>query len=316
MFKTKKYPLFAFALIVALLIAACGENTDAETVIQTAVAQTVAAQNTQQAPPTATPAADLFATPTPLDALLTLTPPAEPAAPTAASARFECAKASLVGENDDVLPDGIVLKPGEKFTKIWYIQNTSPCVWTTDYKIVFWDGNVMGGGYVYNLPQVTAPGQTVPISLVLTAPETNGTYRSSWKLQTPDKINFGVGMYDAAFYTDIVVSDSNKPPYGILSVTYNITREPPKGCPFNIFYRVYATITVNGPYEFTYYWEQKDGNNSKPRTIYMDKAGSITISRDWKVSINDSHNDRWMRIIVIDPVYKEYDKAVWPFECK
>lgn len=319
MFKSKKYLLFTITIITILIATACGQGPDAEATIQTAVAQTVAAQNTEQASHTATPAADLFATPTPLDLSLTLTPLADLASPTptsGSSARFECAKASLVGENDNVLPDGVVLKPGEKFTKTWYIQNTSPCVWNTDYKIVFWNGNIMGGGYVYNLPQATAPGQTVPISLVLTAPDSSGDYRSEWKLQTPDKINFGVGMYDAAFYTHIVVSDSNRPPYGILSVNYNITREPEKGCPFNIWYTVHATITVSGPYEFDYRWEQSDGNNSQVRTLYLDKAGSITLTRGWKVSINDSHNDRWMRIVVTDPVYREYDKAIWPFECK
>lgn len=319
MLKSRKYLLFTITMIAVLLVTACGGNTDPERVIQTAVAETVMAQNTEQAPPTETPSApDLFPTQTPYAPPATFTPFPTSVSPTppGATGKFECAKASLVSENTNVLPDGVVLKPGETFTKTWVIQNTSTCVWDTNYKIVFWDGNIMGGGYVYNLPQITPPGQTVPISLVLTAPEANGTYRSEWKLQTPDRINFGVGMYDVPFYTEIVVSDAKKPPYGILSVEYEITRRPPTGCPFNIWYTVYATITVSGPYEFTYYWAQKDGNNSNPKTIYMDKAGSITLSREWKVAIIDSQADRWMQIIVTDPVYKEYGKATWPFECK
>lgn len=313
MFKPIKYILFSVTMITSLLITSCGADSTTDEVIQTAVAQTVAAQNTEQAMVTETPS--VLATQTPLSFDATLTPLGSLASPTATLnlSKAECAKASLTSET---IADGTVFKPGEQFTKTWQITNTSNCVWDTNYKIVFWDGDIMGGGYVYNLPQVTGPGQTIPISLVLTAPVSNGTFRSEWKLQTPDKIPFGVGLYDNSFYTEIVVSDAKKPPYGILSVDYNITRRPTTGCPFNIWYTVYATITVSGPYEFSYYWAQKDGNDSGIKTVFMDKAGSMTISREWKVSIIDSQNDRWMQIIVTDPVYREYGKATWPFECK
>jgi hypothetical protein len=313
MSKPIKYILFAATIITSLLITSCGADLTQDEIIQTSVAQTVAAQNTEQAKSIETPSVP--ATQTPLQSDTTLTPLAPLPSPTSTLnlSKAECAKASLSSET---VPDGIVFKPGEQFTKTWQITNTSNCVWDTNYKIIFWNGDIMGGGYVYNLPQVTGPGQTLPISLVLTAPASSGTYRSEWKLQTPDKINFGVGMYDRPFYTEIVVSDDKNPPYGILSVDYQITREPATGCPFNIWYTVHATITVSGPYEFSYYWAQKDGNNSGVKTIYMDKAGSRTISREWKVSINDSQGDRWMQIIVTDPVYREYGKATWPFECK
>jgi hypothetical protein len=101
----------------------------------------------------------------------------------------------------------------------------------------------------------------------------------------------------------------------VLSVTYDIVRDPPTGCPRNIWYTVTATITVSGPLEFSYYWAQSDGNDSNVKTILMTEAGSKTVSREWKVGLTDSQRDRWMQIIVTDPVYTEYDKAIWSFPC-
>ena len=85
------------------------------------------------------------------------------------------------------------MKPGEQFWKTWTIRNTSSCAWNTSYQIVFWDGNVMGGGYVYNFPQSVPPGNVVEIPLLLTAPLTDGQHVSEWKFKTPDGILFGVG---------------------------------------------------------------------------------------------------------------------------
>ena len=45
----------------------------------------------------------------------------------------------------ETIPDGTIYAPGQKFTKTWEIKNTSNCSWNTSYKIVFWDGNTLGG---------------------------------------------------------------------------------------------------------------------------------------------------------------------------
>jgi hypothetical protein len=313
MFRSKKYLLFTVTVIATLLLSACGAGSTQEAVIQTAVAETIAAQSTTEVPSTETPSAPAIATQTPFQ-LPTSLPTLPSPAVTSGASKFECAKASLQDEN---VVDGIIMKPGEQFTKTWYITNTSTCVWDTGYKIVFWDGNILGGGYVYNLPQITAPGQTVPISLILTAPSTDGTYRSEWKLQTPDQINFGVGMYSAAFYTEIVVSSAEKPEYAVTSVDLVIVREPKFGCqPANMVYTAYATFTTNGPLEFKYQWRQQDGNNSGPQTIKMTAAGTKTVTRVWMLGRAASQNsNRWFQIVLLDPVYKEYPTVGFEFYC-
>lgn len=303
-------------IIAGLLATSCGQSVDSQSAIQTSVAETVAAQ-----PPvepiviTEAPAAALipsqtpFAQPTTGLLLPTPTPPAA-----SSGSKAACASASL---QDETIVDGTIFKPGEQFTKTWYITNTSTCTWDTTYKIIFWDGDILGGGYVYNLPQAAGPGQTIPISLVLTAPSADGAYRSEWKLQTPDNFNFGVGMYQTAFYTDIVVSSSTKPTYAVTSVELSVTRDPAFGCePANIVYTAYATFTTNGPLEFQYRWQQQDGNRSSAQTVKMTAAGKKTVTREWKLGRAASQNsNRWFQIILLDPVYREYPQVGFTFEC-
>lgn len=320
MTRSIKYLLFTIPVITALLIASCGADSAAQDptiIIQTSVAETVAAQNALETPNTETPSAPAIPTKTPFQALTPLatlaSPP--PTFPTSSStSKSECAKSSLVSET---VVDGKIFKPGEQFIKTWEITNTSTCVWDTSYKIVFWDGDILGGGYVYNLPQIVGPGQTVPISLVLTTPLIDGPYRSEWKLQTPDNITFGVGAYNASFYTEIVVSSAEKPKYTVTSVELYITREPDFGCqPANIVFTAYATFTTNGPLEIIYRWHQQDGNNGGPQVIKMKEAGKKTVSRVWKLGRAASQNDnRWFSITIEDPFYKDYPPAGFTFAC-
>lgn len=314
MTQSKKYLLFATILIATILVSSCGGNVDAETAIQTSVAETVAAQTPVIISVTETPDASLPPTQTPFAMPTISTLPPTPTLSTAGETKAECAKASL---QDETLVDGKIFKPGTEFTKTWYIKNESNCVWDTSYKIIFWDGDTLGGAYVYNLPQITGPGQTVPVSLVLTAPTADGTYRSEWKLQTPDNINFGVGVYQAAFYTEVVVSSAQNPNYAVTSMELTIDREPDYGCqPANMVYTASATFTTNGPLEFKFRWFQQDGNNSGFQTVKMTEAGKKTFTREWKLGRAASENsNRWFQIVLIEPVYTEYPPVGFTFEC-
>lgn len=319
MFKHKNKSLFTYTFIAALLIVACGgETIDPETAIQTSVAETVAAQTPIVI--TQTPGATEFPTQTPF-AVPTLGSPIPLISPTAintntSGSKADCAKASLQSET---IIDGEIFKPGEQFTKTWYITNTSTCVWDTTYKIVFWNGDILGGGYVYNLPQITGPGQTIPISLVLTTPATPGKYRSEWKLQTPDNFNFGVGYLQAAFYTEIEVVNPNTPvAYDIVDASLEITREPATGCaPANMVYTATVTITTNGPFEFRYRINQQDGNNGYNKWVKVKEATKYVDSEHtWKLGRAASQNsNRWMQLVILYPYYKEYPRVGFEFYC-
>lgn len=311
MYKTTKYIFLNTLLIASFLVTACGAGNAQDPFISTSVAQTVAAQNAEPTN-TETPSvpASTIITQTPFALSPTLTPLASPTLP-ANITTSECAKASLESET---IIDGTIYKPGEQFTKVWQITNTSNCVWDTNYKIVFWSGDILGGAYYYNLPQATGPGQTIPIALVLTTPTIDGTYRSEWKLQTPDSIEFGVGSYDAAFYTVIAVSSAENPNYGIASVTTSITREPKTGCPANSLFTVNATVSTSGPVDFTYYWDQSDGNNSNPKTFIMETAGTKTFTREWMFGRANTQGPKWISFKITDPAYPE-QVVNFTFEC-
>lgn len=315
MFRSKIYLLLAVTIISILLVSACGQGVDAESAIQTSVAETVAAQTPVMIPVTQTPDGNLPPTKTPFAqgtsgtpiSLFTATiPPVTPG-----SSKAECASASL---QDESIVDGQIFRPGDQFTKTWYITNTSNCVWDTSYKIIFWDGDLLGGGYYYNLPQSVGPGQTIPISLILIAPATDGTYRSEWKLQTPDGHNFGVGMYQTAFYTEIAVSSATKPSYGITSVEIYAVREPQTGCPANTLFTIYAIVSTSGPYEFSYYWDQKDGNNSEAKSIYIKTATETTFKREWKFGRANTQGPKWVSFNITEPVSKEF-RVDFEFVC-
>lgn len=320
MFKSKTRSLLAFAVTAALLITSCGESTDTQSAIQTSVAETVAAQAPTAAPATeGAPAATSIPTQTPFATPLTPVAFLSPTAASGPGSKAECAKASLQEDGPPV--DGKIFKPGDQFTKTWYIKNESTCVWDTSYKIIFWDGDLLGGGYVYNLPQVTGPGQAVPVSLVLIAPATPGTYRSEWKLQTPDNINYGVGVYQSAFYTEIVVADlttTTAIAYDITSASLVITRDPKVGCqPANIVYTANVTITTNGPLKVKYKIYQQDGNNGNSYKFELKEAGAYqNSSHVWKLGRAASQNsNRWMQIVITEPFYREYEQVGFTFEC-
>jgi hypothetical protein len=321
MFKSIKTTLLVTIITTSLLITACGGKATAEASqemdkIQTAVAATVAAQDTAEAantPAPAGPTAPVF-TQTPLRFSPTLTPLAPLASPTLPSdkPKSECASASLISET---IPDGTIFKPGEKFTKTWEIKNTSTCVWNTTYKIIFWDGDVLGGSYVYNLPQAVGPGQTFPISLLLVAPKTATTVKSEWKLETPDGIKFGVGQYNASFYVQVAVSVAATPNYGVTAVDYKMVREPATGCPANVDYILYATVATSGPIELTYYWAQSDGNDGSPTTIKIDSATTTVLKHHWKLHIATNTGTRWMAFVVVSPNPHVYPHAEFTKTC-
>lgn len=310
------YGSIALTVIAAVLIASCNAGgAEVESSIATSVALTVSAQESSAPDATETPGIPqptAFPTKTPVQFIPTLTALAPVASPTrqASSGASSCARASLVSET---VSDGTIFKPGDAFTKTWEIKNTSTCYWDTSYKIIFWDGDVLGGAYVYNLPQAVPPGGVVPISLVLKAPTTDGTYTSKWMLQTPDSVEFGVGDLSAPFYAQIVVSSSANPNYGVTSVTYTLEASPPPDeCPTNVTYTAYATVTTNGPLTFNYYWQQSDGHNPKGKVIKMEKAGSIVLSNSWTLHISANKGTRWMAIAIGPYNGDTYDYVVYP----
>jgi hypothetical protein len=103
---------------------------------------------------------------------------------------------------DDVtIPDGTVLAPGETFVKTWTLQNTGFCMWKADYTLTFFEGDSMSG-LDTEIGRAVASGRQAKISIVLTAPYSEGTYTGYWLLA--DEYGTAFGM---PFYVQIVVEN-------------------------------------------------------------------------------------------------------------
>lgn len=178
---------------------------------ETALARvTELAALTQAAVPAATTPAPspTQATATPTVAGTTVIPTSIFAAsPTGGTPATNCDRAAANDATIDVtIPDNTVFAPGQKFTKVWRLQNSGTCTWTTEYAIVWFSGEKLATNQVVAVPAAVAPGQYVDISVEMTAPNTPGTYQSNWKFRNPKGFLFGIGPNaDAAFWAIIVV---------------------------------------------------------------------------------------------------------------
>ena len=116
-----------------------------------------------------------------------------------------CDRAQFV--TDVTVPDGTTFAPGTSFTKTWRFKNVGTCTWSTAYAVVFDSGDKMGGPDLVNLPKAVAPGQTVDVSVSLTAPDAAASYKGYWKFQNASGVRFGLGTAGTkAWWVDIRVA--------------------------------------------------------------------------------------------------------------
>lgn len=214
--KTTFYLLLTLVLLAVTACRAGSEQNPTATeagaeAVKTAAAQTAEAALTAQAATLAAPTAtetQVPASDTPSAPTATLTP-ALTATQTPVPNAGGQDRAQFVA--DVTVPDGTDFKAGEAFTKTWRLLNAGSSTWTTEYALVFVSGAQMGGAASVPLPQNVAPGDTVDVSVDLTAPQENGLQRGFWMLQNAAGGNFGIGPgFDLAFYVEINVTGGSE----------------------------------------------------------------------------------------------------------
>ena len=198
--------LIVVGLLLVFLVSACETATpepSAESVVyevQTVAAETLSAQVTPSPTSTATSIPTPSATPTPYVYSTTVTPtPTSYTWYSTYSASYDCNASELV--SDMTIPDGTILSPGEVFVKTWKFKNVGKCAWEEDYLVVFVDGDGMDGETGY-LDTTVAVGKRGDASVVLVAPDEEGTYYAYWQLADEDGYAFG-----ELAYVEIVVSE-------------------------------------------------------------------------------------------------------------
>lgn len=143
----------------------------------------------------------------------TATPTRTPGGVTVTVPPSACDKAQFIADVN--VPDGTVMNPGATFTKTWRLKNVGTCAWSTSYQLVFSSGEQMGAPASAAFPKNVAVGETVDISINMTAPAAAGSYRGYWMFKNASGALFGIGTQaNRPWWVDIRVSGPTVTPGG------------------------------------------------------------------------------------------------------
>jgi len=183
-------------VVCAVLISACNlpgglaiDPLDVTAVYQTANA--FVSQKFETPQPGSSPA------PSPTVRVITPTLPAftqdigTPVEPTSTS--ILCDQAGAGNPLDVTIPDDTRLLPAEEFTKVWRLANLGTCNWTTEYAVVWFSGEDLGGVREHPFLSSVASGSTVDFAVDMTAPTAPGIYSGYWMLRNSTGELFGIG---------------------------------------------------------------------------------------------------------------------------
>lgn len=120
--------------------------------------------------------------------VLSLLPAA--AMPTQVSAAV-CYHAQFV--SDVTIPDGSNYQPNAGFRKTWRLRNIGTCAWN-NVTMFFDHGAQLGSTTSVPVQSGIAPGQTVDVSVDMTAPNAPGHYIGYWKFKSDQGAIFGIGV--------------------------------------------------------------------------------------------------------------------------
>ena len=190
----------------------------------------------------------------------TAAPTAVPTAvPTARPTSSVCTDAATF-VRDMTIPDYTLMAPGVAFTKTWRLKNSGSCTWNSSYLVAYIRGATMSqqpGYWMLQKGETVAPGQSVNVSVGMTAPVEDGNYASYWGLRPENGqlMPISGGADGNSFYVKIRVQDaSNEPPADTTTAAIDIEPEQGSGpaCTADSTYFVHASITTNGPIAAAY----------------------------------------------------------------
>lgn len=322
----KIYVLFSLMTALALLLSGCAQPTPDVAGISTAAAQTVEARFTAQAAAstaTPVPATETLVTQpastagTPAGVLPTETAtPAQPASGGSSNGKACFAMTFLA---DVTIPDGMIVAPGVSFTKTWRVRNDGNCVWDQKYSLVLDKGDALSTVTSFPLTRVVKPGDSVDLSIEMLAPTTAGDYAGYWHIITPYGGAMGVGSYNQSLIVQIKVSAKPDRDFGAVSVVYDYTRRPQKGCGSDgAEYDFSATITVNGPGEINYRWDRNPFDGTiVGGVLKFSEAGSKTVNWTWRMTMGHIEEiDRWVAITtIVGTKETQYNRILFKFTC-
>ncbi|MGI6250788.1 MAG: NBR1-Ig-like domain-containing protein [Anaerolineaceae bacterium] len=267
MLKTKRSFILATLLLAAIVLAACnmpnlpgGQSTGdpVEIAIQTlqvkatqdyfltSVAQMTSipqATNINEIPATPPVVVTTVVTTTPespstvptsAPAVVAVTPLPTRVQPTPTATPVPCNWAGFV--SDVTIPDGTTIAAGTTFTKTWRLKNIGSCIWDTRYDMAFVKGDQMGAPSYVDMPKDVKPGETIDLSVTMTAPTATGNYTGYFALVNPNGVKFGLNASAKdSFWVSIKVGPNKGEVFSFTSracdATWSTGAKNPIPCP-------------------------------------------------------------------------------------
>ncbi|HVN53787.1 MAG TPA: NBR1-Ig-like domain-containing protein [Anaerolineaceae bacterium] len=222
-----------------------------------------------------------------------------------------CNQASFV--RDVTVPDSSTFPPGDSFTKIWRLQNIGSCSWTTSYALVFYTGDLMSGPTMVSLPYNVNPGDTIDLSVDLTAPDSAGTYQGEWMLRDANGNLFGVGANASQPIWVRIVVNSNAS-FAVTEVEPSVNPSSYIGlCPTTFTFS--ANIFTNGAGTVTYFWERSDGSTTPEQTLTYTAAGAQSVSDTWIIGTAGDVITGWDKVYIDAPNHQFFDPVSFSLTC-
>ncbi len=139
--------------------------------------------------PTATPSGTPTPTPKPTRTP-TKTPTTQPT-DTLTPPPLACLNAIYLA--DVTIPDYTHLEKGEGFVKTWRVRNNGTCAWPENTQLVFVSGAQLNAPASVAVGAL-APGETVEISVDMTAPDADDTFKGTWRFVIGSGEFFGTNL--------------------------------------------------------------------------------------------------------------------------
>ncbi len=140
--------------------------------------------------------------------------------------------------SDVTIPDGTTMQAGTTFVKTWRMRNDGTSTWGPGYEFVFHKDQPMSEVRAVPLP-AAKPGETVDVSVELTAPETPGEYRCTWRPRNAEGEYFDFAMFAEIEVVSAVTDEDGVDKLQFVSdVTAADGDAIPPGYPFNKIWRV------------------------------------------------------------------------------
>jgi hypothetical protein len=117
---------------------------------------------------------------------------------------------------DITIPDDTKVKAGQTFLKVWEFKNVGTCTWTPDYALIFIWGDRMDGQSPKPLGVTVMPGQTIPISIELTAPKDMDSCQGNWMFLDSLGQRFGTGYSGKDFFwVSVIITGGRNAQWGL-----------------------------------------------------------------------------------------------------